>query len=170
MARDVESLMLISEALSAKEMPVLAKRLREGLGRIQDNARAGYKKEGLHARRQSALRRVNRFELFKEAAADFKSAVPRMPRMSVNFGPRMSVNFGSPQKSPKASLDGDPGERGPASHITFKDQCVRACVAGVVLLVLCCIPHILPVRRRVRHRAPPPARTWWTASSPWRCL
>ena len=142
-ARDVESLMLISEALSAKEMPVLAKRLREGLGRIQDNARAGYKKEGLHARRQSALRRVNRFELFKEAAADFKSAVPRMPRMSVNFGPRMSVNFGSPQKSPKASLDGDPGERGPASHITFKDQCVRACVAGVVLLVLCCIPHIL---------------------------
>ena len=73
-ARDAESLMLISEALSAKEMPVLAKRLREGLGRIQDNARAGYKKEGLHARRQSALRRVNRFELFKEAAADFKTA------------------------------------------------------------------------------------------------
>ena len=142
-ARDVESLMLISEALSAKEMPVLAKRLREGLARIQNNARAGYKKEGLHARRQSALRRVNRFEIFKEAAADFTSAVPRMPRMSVNFGPRMSVNFGSPRKSPKASLDGDPGERASVGQLTFKDHCVRAGIVGVVLLVLCCVPHIL---------------------------
>ena len=142
-ARDVESLMLISEALSAKEMPVLSKRLREGLARIQDNARAGYKKEGLHARRQSALRRVNRFELFKEAAADFTSAVPRMPRMSVNFGPRMSVNFGSPRKSPKPSLDGDPDERESASQLTFRDQCVRAAIVGVVLMVLCCIPHIM---------------------------
>ena len=143
-ARDVESLMLISEALSAKEMPVLAKRLREGLARIQDNARAGYKKEGLHARRQSALRRVNRFELFREAAADLKSAVPRMPRMSVNFGPRMSVNFGSPRKSPMASLDGDPDERARVSGgLTFRDHCVRAGIVGVVLLVLCCIPHIL---------------------------
>ena len=143
-ARDVESLMLISEALSAKEMPVLAKRLREGLARIQDNARAGYKKEGLHARRQSALRRVNRFELFREAAADLKSAVPRMPRMSVNFGPRMSVNFGSPRKSPMASLDGDPDERlKSAGGLTFRDHCVRAGIVGVILLVLCCIPHIL---------------------------
>jgi Na+/H+ antiporter NhaD/arsenite permease-like protein len=143
-ARDVESLMLISEALSAKEMPVLAKRLREGLARIQDNARAGYKKEGLHARRQSALRRVNRFELFREAAADLKSAVPRMPRMSVNFGPRMSVNFGSPRKSPMASLDGDPDERAKkAGGLTFRDHCVRAGIVGVILLVLCCIPHIL---------------------------
>ena len=143
-ARDVESLMLISEALSAKEMPVLAKRLREGLARIQDNARAGYKKEGLHARRQSALRRVNRFDLFREAAADLKSAVPRMPRMSVNFGPRMSVNFGSPRKSPMASLDGDPDERlKSAGGLTFRDHCVRAGIVGVVLLVLCCIPHIL---------------------------
>ena len=143
-ARDVESLMLISEALSAKEMPVLAKRLREGLARIQDNARAGYKKEGLHARRQSALRRVNRFELFREAAADLKSAVPRMPRMSVNFGPRMSINFGSPRKSPMASLDGDPDERlKKAGGLTFRDHCVRAGIVGVVLLVLCCIPHIL---------------------------
>ena len=40
-ARDVESLMLISEALSAKEMPVLAKRLKEGLSRIKENARTG---------------------------------------------------------------------------------------------------------------------------------
>jgi hypothetical protein len=143
-ARDVESLMLISEALSAKEMPVLAKRLREGLARIQDNARAGYKKEGLHARRQSALRRVNRFDLFREAAADLKSAVPRMPRMSVNFGPRMSVNFGSPRKSPMASLDGDPDERlKSAGGLTFRDHCVRAGIVGVILLVLCCIPHIL---------------------------
>ena len=143
-ARDVESLMLISEALSAKEMPVLAKRLREGLARIQDNARAGYKKEGLHARRQSALRRVNRFDLFREAAADLKSAVPRMPRMSVNFGPRMSVNFGSPRKSPMASLDGDPDERlKKAGGLTFRDHCVRAGIVGVILLVLCCIPHIL---------------------------
>jgi Na+/H+ antiporter NhaD/arsenite permease-like protein len=143
-ARDVESLMLISEALSAKEMPVLAKRLREGLARIQDNARAGYKKEGLHARRQSALRRVNRFDLFREAAADLKSAVPRMPRMSVNFGPRMSVNFGSPRKSPMASLDGDPDERAKkAGGLTFRDHCVRAGIVGVILLVLCCIPHIL---------------------------
>ena len=143
-ARDVESLMLISEALSAKEMPVLAKRLREGLARIQDNARAGYKKEGLHARRQSALRRVNRFDLFREAAADLKSAVPRMPRMSVNFGPRMSVNFGSPRKSPMASLDGDPDERlKKAGGLTFRDHCVRAGIVGVCLLVLCCIPHIL---------------------------
>uniref|UniRef100_A0A7S0DF95 Citrate transporter-like domain-containing protein n=1 Tax=Micromonas pusilla TaxID=38833 RepID=A0A7S0DF95_MICPS len=143
-ARDVESLMLISEALSAKEMPVLAKRLREGLARIQDNARAGYKKEGLHARRQSALRRVNRFDLFREAAADLKSAVPRMPRMSVNFGPRMSVNFGSPRKSPMASLDGDPDERlKKAGGLTFRDHCVRAGIIGVILLVLCCIPHIL---------------------------
>ena len=54
-ARDVESLMLISEALSAKEMPVLAKRLKEGLSRIKENARAGYKTEGLIARKQSAL-------------------------------------------------------------------------------------------------------------------
>ena len=143
-ARDVESLMLISEALSAKEMPVLAKRLREGLARIQDNARAGYKKEGLHARRQSALRRVNRFDLFREAAADLKSAVPRMPRMSVNFGPKMSVNFGSPRKSPMASLDGDPDERlKSAGGLTFRDHCVRAGIVGVILLVLCCIPHIL---------------------------
>jgi Na+/H+ antiporter NhaD/arsenite permease-like protein len=123
---------------------VLAKRLREGLARIQDNARAGYKKEGLHARRQSALRRVNRFDLFREAAADLKSAVPRMPRMSVNFGPRMSVNFGSPRKSPMASLDGDPDERlKKAGGLTFRDHCVRAGIVGVILLVLCCIPHIL---------------------------
>ena len=47
MARDVESLMLISEALSAKDMPVLSRRLRHGLTRIQDNARVGYKDEGL---------------------------------------------------------------------------------------------------------------------------
>ena len=78
-----------------------------------------------------------------------------MPRMSVNFGPRMSVNFGSPQKSPKASLDGDPGERGPASHITFKDQIsVRACVAGRGPAGAVLHPaHPAPVRRRVRHRS-----------------
>ena len=55
-ARDVESLMLISEALSAKEMPVLSRRLRHGLNRIQDNARVGYKDEGLHARKTAAER------------------------------------------------------------------------------------------------------------------
>ena len=144
-ARDVESLMLISEALSAKEMPVLAKRLREGLGRIQNNARAGYKKEGLTARKQSALRRVNRYDLLKQGYNDMKAAVPmpRLPRMSVNFGGRMSVGpsaiLGHLSPKKKSSIDGDgrPGER------SFKEHCIRAGIVGVVLLILCCIPHIL---------------------------
>ena len=152
-ARDVESLMLISDALSAMAKPVLAKRLREGLGRIQNNARQGYTNEGLHARRQSALKRVNRNSLFREAAADFnRIAASGIPRVSVRFAPRMSVNFASPTKkagSVSGSLEGDRG----SSHevhkpLTFKAHCVRAAIVGATLLILCCVPHI------ARHYSP----------------
>ena len=33
--------------------------------------------------------------------------------------------------------------RAPAKERTFKEHCVRAGIVGVVLLILCCIPHIL---------------------------
>ena len=82
-ARDVESLMLISEALSAKDMPVLSRRLRHGLTRIQDNARVGYKDEGLHARKVAASHRVNRWELFKEAAHEMTLDKEGRRRMSM---------------------------------------------------------------------------------------
>ena len=145
-ARDVESLMLISDVLTCKEMPVLAKRLREGLGRIQNNARAGYKNEGLTSSHHF-LRRVNRYDLLKQGYNDMKAAVPmpRLPRMSVNFGGRLSLGPSSilthvspPKKKSGGSDGGDP----PGTR-SFKEHCVRAGIVGVILLVLCCIPHIL---------------------------
>ena len=147
-ARDVESLMLISEALSAKEMPVLAKRLKEGLGRIQDNARLGYKTEGLTARKQSALRRVNRVELLREAAADVQKTA-RMPRMSfgrMSLGPNSILSSLPPriaEEDMSNSAHAGKHHRAPAKERTFKEHCVRAGIVGVVLLILCCIPHIL---------------------------
>lgn len=145
-ARDVESLMLISEALSAKEMPVLAKRLKEGLSRIQENARAGYKTEGLTARKQSALARVSRMTLLREAAHDVKKAahlpnLPNLPRMSmgrISFGPSAILA----SLPPKIDED-DSSEKPPPRERSFKEHCLRAGLTGVVLLILCCIPHIM---------------------------
>jgi len=146
-ARDVESLMLISEALSAKEMPVLAKRLKEGLSRIKENARTGYKTEGLIARKQSALAKVSRMTLLREAAHDVKKAahlpnLPNLPRMSMGMG-RMSFGPSAILASLPPKIDEDDSTEKPPRERSFKEHCVRAGVVGFVLLILCCIPHIM---------------------------
>ena len=146
-ARDVESLMLISEALSAKEMPVLSRRLRHGLNRIQDNARVGYKDEGLHARKTAALHRVNRWEIFKEAAHEMTLDKEGRRRLSM-------AGQGILGKIPSSVLeDLDSSVRGGEGHhhhghgrrdtLTLKQHVVRASIVGFTLLILCCVPHIV---------------------------
>ena len=81
-ARDVESLMLISEALSAKDMPVLSRRLRHGLTRIQDNARVGTRTRA-STRGRLPLAPRNRWELFKEAAHEMTLDKEGRRRMSM---------------------------------------------------------------------------------------
>ena len=124
-ARDVENLMLISEALTAKEMPGLASRLKEGLVRIHDNVRVGYKNEGLAAQKRSAMRRVNRLQMIREAAQE----VTRRPSLTL------------PTSKDEASAQ--EAEKEVEGYASFKKQCIRAGVVGFVLLILCCVPHIV---------------------------
>lgn len=143
-ARDVESLMLISEALSAKDMPVLSRRLRHGLTRIQDNARVGYKDEGLHARKVAASHRVNRWELFKEAAHEMTLDKEGRRRMSMaGQGILGSIPSKVLEELDSSVHGGGHGERGGGEALTLKQHVVRASIVGFSLLILCCIPHIV---------------------------
>jgi hypothetical protein len=141
-ARDVENLMLISEALNAKEMPGLANRLKEGLSRIQTNVRVGYKNEGLVAQKRSAMRRVNRLQILREAASD---VVTRRPSWSLDQQKGMGAGGDGHSAGVASGKEGKEGVEGGGGDkpVSFKVHCLRACVVGVVLLILCSIPHIL---------------------------
>jgi len=128
--------MLISEAIAAKEMPGLAKRLKEGLVNIRENVRVVHQNEGLVARRQSAARRVNRLSILREAAHDMtvhRSGSARSSEGSIKL----------PDFDPDNSAHGGHGSHGSGSKMSFKAHLLRAGFVGVCLLMLCCTPHLV---------------------------
>jgi hypothetical protein len=142
-ARDVENLMLISEALAAKEMPGLSLRLKEGLVRIQNNVRAGYKNEGLSVQKRSAMRRVNRLQMIGEMMQRRPSATLELDDNGTGGGGGGSL-AGSRSSGHGGGEGGHKdGGGGDGSAVSFKMHCVRAFIVGFVLLIICCVPHIL---------------------------
>ena len=98
-ARDCESLLLIGDALRAKDMPGLADRLTTGLRRIQDNAREGYTDEGIVAQKRQYQRAVNRREILKSAMQDAFGGDTLTGRMAR----RLSASLGAHRETDKAT-------------------------------------------------------------------
>jgi len=96
----------------------------------------------LVAQKRSAMRRVNRLQIIREAASD---VVTRRPSWSLGQQKGMGAGGeGHPagvagEQEGKEEGKGDGGDK----PVSFKVHCLRACMVGVVLLILCSIPHIL---------------------------
>ena len=85
--------------------------------------------------------------LLREAAHDVKKAahlpnLPNLPRMSMGMG-RMSFGPSAILASLPPKIDEDDSTEKPPRERSFKEHCVRAGIVGFVLLILCCIPHIM---------------------------
>ena len=85
--------------------------------------------------------------LLREAAHDVKKAahlpnLPNLPRMSMGMG-RMSFGPSAILASLPPKIDEDDSTEKTRERRSFKEHCVRAGIVGFVLLILCCIPHIM---------------------------
>ncbi|EEH58164.1 arsenite-antimonite efflux family [Micromonas pusilla CCMP1545] len=148
-ARDCESLLLIGDALRAKDMPGLADRLTTGLRRIQDNAREGYTDEGIVAQKRQYQRAVNRREILKSAMQDAFGGDTLTGRMAR----RLSASLGAHREKQKQQGDAKDVELAVTKdheppvkkkrELTLRDHCVRTLVIGFAFLLLCCMPAIM---------------------------
>ena len=131
--------------------------------------RAHRYKRSLIARKQSALAKVSRMTLLREAAHDVKKAahlpnLPNLPRMSMGMG-RMSFGPSAILASLPPKIDEDDSTEKTPRERSFKEHCVRAGIVGFVLLILCCIPHIMHQYEPTPRSPQPQAHT---SSPEWR--